>query len=469
MNTKTVKAIDAIAVFAILAILGLATFASASSLQSSEKYQTRDTKYEVTKLAGSSDSEDSDRNETESPEENRTTSSGSSGGGYGGVNSRNELETSDSEGYVPRSTQSGGSWSYNSLVSVSVNPEKQSSKDGKGSYEVTIKDMHKMPDCVNDEVAPCSIAMYSYKLYFESKYGTDGEKKKILEGELEETEIELAPGEEKIVPLYVQTEFKGTHFFSITAEGSDTKNTARGLFIYDGEEEYPSPASYFEGEGFAINENQGFLVELNILNKDGTITGKANFENEPHKLSGTIKDNVITFKISSPNGEQTGNFEGTVTKYNDFLLLQGDLVLGTDALEVWKLTATSKLKRVFVEIEPTETSSGKVEEFQSTSINEIIAVQPQATGQGSISEVQSDKVEGTTEFYVKPTEIKEKKYFWIIPSGKQVLVVDVYGKDGQVTKKEIQEYGSTKVNDYSISVGSLENENSIQVSVKQAA
>lgn len=455
MKIKVERTLDAIAVFAILTILGLAMFSNSVSAQS-YSYNEKDAKHGITKLSENSNSDDSDENETESDKENDDAS-----GKYGDEDSEND---SDEEDRAPSSSKGGSSWQYNSLVSVSISPEKQVSSEGEATYKVIVKDLHDSAEK----------RLYNYEVKFSGS--------EQLSGTLGENSITLSAGEEKTIALSVKAERKGTYVFKVELFDGQSEDytfnevgSAKGLFIYGGEDEEQSPSAYFEGEGFAVNGEQGFLVDLNILNKDlalvnqdGTvITGKIYFRNEPHKIEGTLQDSAISFRIYSPNGkDQIGNFDGTIKKYEDFLLLQGDLILGSDALEVFELTAASKLKRIFSEIKPTETSSGEQEYTQSTSINEIIAIQK---SERAISEVQSDKAEETTEFYVKPTEIKEKKYLWVIPSGKQILVVEVYDENGKVVEKNIEEFGSTEVEDYQISVGSLENENSIEISVEQTA
>ena len=333
-------------------------------------------------------------------------------------------------------------------VKVYLSPEKQKSVDGPASYEVTITNAY-----------PYSLTL---KLGLRSEQG--------LKAQFSESEITLSQGEKKSVKLSLQAPDKGTYVFQVVASSERQEEAyANGLLIVGETPEYSQVEQYFNGEGFAIDETTGFLVRMHLKKDDsnlnkvkGAITGKFTARNQPYKVQGIVfetalGENKISATLFTPNEEERGHIEGTLKNYGEFALFQGTLVLdGND----YQLTLTSK-QNAFVETEiskDSKTSSSQIE--TTTEIDKVISVKKRP------SETKEGKIVAESKIYILPTEITDDKFLGIIPTGKKSVVVEIIEGE-QVVKKKIKEYGNTKVGDYEISVGSLQDKESIQVGIKK--
>lgn len=355
--------------------------------------------------------------------------------------------------------------------SVAISPEKQVTSNGEAEFLLEIKDLHGVADQI-----------YYYKI-------EDVSEQQSLKLTFEETTAQISGGETQSIRFKVKTNEKGSNYFKIavTEKSSEYRDAAAGVLVYDTEtkpgyggetkpgndgetepgvtstlpvEGYTS-AVFFQGDGFltSYDENLGKLISLHILrdDKDGsTIKGKLNLNNENFRIEGSTQGESINFNVYSINNDlRVGSFSGKVIKFDEFLLMRGELSLdyGTDAIEVWQLTATSKKQVVFIDVYPVEAKTSK-----QASLDNVIVVK----------EDDSPTAEAQGEVYIEPVEIKEEKFLWIIPTGKKSVVVEITSGD-ETTKKKVKEFGSTNVGNYEISIGSLSDEENIEFGVKKIA
>lgn len=322
-----------------------------------------------------------------------------------------------------------------SYVEVFVEPEKQYSENGKARYEITIKDYHKLPDCVYDDVSPCSVLPepIEYKLSFNSNHG--------MQGEFEEDKIILTPGGKKTTVLYVQTDNRGANVFEVTASGRDAKSTSRGLLIVGLDEPRPEPTSFFDGKGFALEskdgESAGYLAELHLINNEG-LEGKMRVGEGNFRALGTLNDDKIELKLISVNsgkgGDETteGTFVGEVDKFREFTLVRGTLKFDEKEYEVTLMDNRNSAIKVV--------DSSDDEAFE-TKVDEAIVIQ------------DSDLTESVI---VSATEIVDDKFLGIFPTGKSVKVKVTEGD--KTYEYKFKENSENKVGSRTFRVGEISGE-----------
>ncbi|MCK5149792.1 hypothetical protein KAJ87_02610 [Candidatus Pacearchaeota archaeon] len=143
----------------------------------------------------------------------------------------------------------------------------------------------------------------------------------------------------------------------------------------------------------------------------------------------TIWDGTLNF--------ESGNLQGS-----------WDVELGTDVYVV-RPAQIKKIKAVI----------GKIRSAR-VRINEAITVEPQ-----EISETGEETSDAGIEIQIKPIEIKRHKIFGFIPTNRKVLEVEI--TDGDRTyRRKIKANKMKKIRDYAISVGSLEDEDNIEISIE---
>ena len=330
-----------------------------------------------------------------------------------------------------------------------------------------MKDLHKLklPDCDSEAVA-CTqnsqvLQSYEYKLSFYSKHG--------LQGEFEEDEILLTPGESKTVALYVQAEKKGAKIFEVTVKGEDSFASAKGLLVY-GEDGYEEPTAYFVGEGFAFNSDssRGKLLHLVVLKTEEKtypqeIRGKMSFGEKVFQLKGTLANDEMKFRLYEVNdvGVSIGEFEGDIEKYEDFLYLEGKLnfEIFTSPDDEWYINAISKRQSVF---KPVIIDEGGIQVTETVGEGEIIAIT-------ETSEEETTS-EGKREIYISPGEVR-KEFFGYENDyiGNKILKIEVTNEDGVTTTTKLRENSETKVGDYRVSVGSFATEGNYEIGVERAS
>ena len=337
------------------------------------------------------------------------------------------------------------------FVKVSLNPEKQTSENGKAIYRVTVEDLHHK-NYVLCKKAPCPEPKqeeHEYELKFYSNQD--------LEGKLEASKIVLESGDSTSLKLEVEAEKKGTYVFTVSIIGADAKGVARGIFIFgDNGDVEPPTTSYFQGQGFALTLDEKFshFVDLHILKSKEAIKGKVSFDSETFTIKGTSSNEEINFEILSLKGEYKGKFSGSIKNFEHFDLLRGNLQLNN---EEYTLTAISKKKGLF-QVVQTESSEEPVS--INAEIEEVISIE---------TSTETNAVESGKELYIRPVKIEKAKFFGIPKfwSDEKEVEVEVIG-EGEVTKKTIKEFSKEKFRNYEIEVGSLENEQDIELRVSKS-
>ena len=369
-------------------------------------------------------------------------------------------------------------------VRVYLNPIRQVSDTGKASYEVTVKDFHKTCVPTDNSVCPAFSPRYEYKLEFQSRAG--------IEGTFETDTIVLGPGEKKSVKLVVEADRKGSHTFVVIVGSKEEHidDAVKGVLVYGGYID-PEPAAYFIGDGFAVNNDgiHGKLVKLRILNQKEGLKGTMHFGNKPYRIEGALSDTEssviegtatvrgIEFTIYSKNSdEKVGSFTGNVEKFDNFLLLEGDLTMvdicdKTDyyctdvvASNKWTLTAIAKRKDFISVVEV----GSEGEKSESIAIDETVTVTKESSSESlSGEDTESALEKSKDDLYIRPIKVKKEKFLWIFPSGKKVVEVEII-KGDKVIKKIIKEESTKRIEGYDVSVGSLDNEESIEINVEKA-
>jgi hypothetical protein len=452
-NERMKNIVKTLVMFSIVVVLAMSIFSQAVLADSS---YNGNSKKEYVELSYG-------ENATTSGGNNSTTSDGGSNSSttYQGGN-RPELQKPVEMPRPADYVENTGVTRQISYVKMYIDPEKIVSKDGREKYNLDVKDAHvyAIPACVNDPVAPCMVAMptYNYKLYFYSQQG--------LQGSFEQEEFTLGPGEEKIIPLYVQADKKGANVFEVTVVGDEAKASAKGLLVYGDETQPPQQAIYFFGEGYALSEDgsQGRLVDFKILSNEGALQGKMTFGGTYYQIKGTASNADVRFNVMSSQGVDSfeGAFEGKIQKFDEFYLLTGDLTMGK---ETWKVSAISKKEVVFID-------AGNVA-VESKPVTETVS-------EGQIMAVGTSRpIEGTTtagnevankEIYVAPQAVT-KEFFGIENPyfGKNILKVEVTDSAGNKAYASVAENDKTKVGNYEVGVGSLAVQGTYDITVKKAA
>ena len=382
---------------------------------------------------------------------NATTETGSGTTSETGSNAITDTTTSTAVG--GGTSSGGGGHRVPAKVALYISPEKQFAQEGElVGYEITIKDLHPYLVCKGIEGASCNRVppSYDYKLSFESEEGTVGE--------LSQEKITLKAGEKKTVKLSVKSRNMGANVFLITAiTNGEVRAETKGVLVISGEGPIDPERPFFIGDGFALtqDEEDGLLVNIKLLSKDGVLKGKLNIGKRIFDAKGTVTNGKqVTLNLNLVGGKDIeGTFKGEVKGFDTFTLLEGKLEI--EDLVTYDLTATSKREGIVRDI-------GEKEAI-STRIREVVAIEEKAQTEsgGTSSEINKE------EFYIRPMKIKEEKFLWIFPTGKKILEVEVM-KEGKVFKKEIREGSTKKIEGYNIEVGSLEDEENIELNVKES-
>ncbi len=344
------------------------------------------------------------------------------------------------------------------IQKLKIEPKRQVSSDGEAVYEITVRDLHECEDEDDNSSnnTECENKTYTYNLGFKSLSGNPS-------GAFSKSSLTLKSEERETIKLTIKTETKGINTFEVssTLEGNN-ENTAKvkGVLVYlTGENitKKTQDVSFFIGKGFAVNndESNGFLVDLTILNKEGTLSGKIRIGNSNFKIDGNIESSNnsvrdIEFDLISPKTNNVvGTFSGEVKKIGTFLLLKG--TIKNFESSDWKLTATSK-QIEHVRVLESEEIEGKIKvKKEIVKVKEVVVIKDFKTEE---------------EIYVRPIKIEAKKVFWIFPSGEKVVEIEVV-RGNEVIKKKIKEFDNEIFEKYKISIGSLENEEELEIEVEE--
>ncbi|MFH1425407.1 MAG: hypothetical protein ABIG28_01600 [archaeon] len=351
-------------------------------------------------------------------------------------------------------SKEGGIILPNKNVKVSLYPEKQYTKDGTASYRVLIEDRHIPYVCENGGDCPLQES-YEYELSFYSN--------QPMVGEFEKYSLSLPAGAHTSIRLETKTKQTGTNIFTVAAKGNDAKASTKGVLVYDKlTPPEPSPL-FFTGEGFVINSDnsEGYLTKLNI-NKDisGNLKGKISIGKDNFEIKGTSSDEKITFSIYTYTGISVADFQGTLVEYDDFLFLTGDIdAKAPYPNDKWSLTATSKKIKALTTIEPSYDNTDE-EIVSNVQLYEVVEIEPI---QENYEETDVKNV------YIRPVKIKRAMLFGFIPkfwsSEKSVDIEIIEGN--QATRKTMNAFSETKAGNYNVRVGSLQDENNIELSISE--
>ena len=341
-----------------------------------------------------------------------------------------------------------------SYVNVVISPEKQYTKDGFATYDVIIYDAHPF-GCKSTagESCPAFTPMYSYNLYFSSEQN--------INGEFENSYVTIPAGSKKVVTLKVQTKYKGTNIFGVTAKSTESKSSAKGILIY-GEQPPTEPTSYFNGQGFALSAEKkaGALIDIHLLKDGESIKGKFNLENTNYKVQGSQSNGLIKLKIfSTDSTEEIATLLGTISEFDTFLLLQGNIfpVKNSGKIGNWYLTSFSKKEKAFVVVEDKEIINEPT--TKNIQVGEIISVP---------TEKISEQTGEAKKIFIQSKEVINEKFLLFFPTGKKLLRADVIDENGRVTKITLKPFGKTKVGDYEIRVdSSLEDQKNIEITINK--
>lgn len=224
-------------------------------------------------------------------------------------------------------------------------------------------------------------------------------------------------------------------------------------------------SSYFKGQGFALNsdESVGKIVKLMILiSETGPLSGTFTIDGISYELeaylSATGSKTNLDFIIFTKDSEKIGEFSGEIKNFKDFLLLRGKLKFKN---KEYTLTAASS-KETGIKIKDIAIAENAREEI-TTNMEERVTLRKIGEAETGAIAVEENEVS------VKPIKITKKKIFGIIPNpwGRNVLEIEVVG-EGKTIRKTITEGATETVKGYSITVGSLENQEEIELEVQQA-
>ncbi len=345
-----------------------------------------------------------------------------------------------------------------SYVEVVISPEKQYTKDGFATYDVIIYDHHTYTAiqyaCIPTAGQPCPIVetpRYNYNLYFYSEQNINGEF---------ENSVVTVPANSKVaVKLKVQTKYKGTNIFEVTAKGTESKDSSKGILTY-GLEPPTEPASYFNGQGFALSAEKkaGALVDLHLLKNGESIQGKFNLENTNYKVKGTQSNNLVKLEIYSVEGkEEIATFLGTMSEFDTFLLLQGNVYpIKSDKIGSWHITAFSKKEKSFVVVEAEPMINEPT--TKNIQVGEIISVP---------TEKISEQTGESKNIYIQSKEVIKERFFGIFPTGRNLLEIEAIDENGKVTKITLKPFGTAVIGNHKIQAGSSFEDKSIEITINK--
>ena len=206
---------------------------------------------------------------------------------------------------------------------------------------------------------------------------------------------------------------------------------------------------------------------MHLLGDDEETRGKMTFNKDSYALKGEVSDsgtqiNLSIFNPEDPGfGQSVGEFNGEIRRFNNFMVLHGGLVFKNNDYpnQYWALTITGKQNSVF----ENEIVVAQPDTPVTKTINkeEVVTIRQ---GRPKESEILSESE--SKETYIVPEKIERKKLLGIFPNpwGDKLLKVKLVDGD-TITEKTVKEFSTTTVGNYDVTIGSLENEDAIDVSV----
>jgi len=346
---------------------------------------------------------------------------------------------------------------------IEISPEKQYAERGISEYKITLY-LPLEKKCLGDYECE-NYSAQKYSLKFASEQNS-------LYGKFETNTISLLPGEKKTTYLQVRAEKEGTYIFKVYATTTNYEISAKGLLFYDEKQTISSPAiqtqissTFLNSEGFAINsdKSEGVLTNVYLLDNEKEIRGKIIFNEKTYAIKGDYNPPKLEFDIFNTEENKfynpLGKFAGDVKKFEEFTILEGTLNFWDKKFpnDKWALTLMNKQNRAF---------ENKIVLAQSnTTITKKITKEEIVTIKQK-NQPEVDKISEMKEVYIVPEKIERKKILGIIPNpwGEKYLKVKLVEED-KTTEKTVKEFSTAIVGDYKIGVGSLENEEAIEISI----
>lgn len=227
------------------------------------------------------------------------------------------------------------------------------------------------------------------------------------------------------------------------------------------------------GDGLVDSEDLDYLTDYLFKNGPAPYGKDSDITVYPGKtyISFDLYSQLST--TSATTEEIVGSFRGYVKQLDNFKLLKGDLKNFNG--EDWSLTAFGKKVGIAVPIEG-ETETTNVGEASTVAVNDVLIVgetsAESAMGQEAPtteaeSGIQNSGGVSEAEIYIRPLEIYQKKLLGFIPWGGKAVKIEVIKKDGVVTEA-ISENSKKVIEGYTVSVGSLENKENIELNIEKA-
>ena len=121
---------------------------------------------------------------------------------------------------------------------------------------------------------------------------------------------------------------------------------------------------------------------------------------------------------------------------------------------------------IFQEVEIVSSGASK---STNTGINEIVSVVPKKIVETESVRIDQNDLSELEEIYIRTVKVSKSKIFYFVPNpwGKKVLELEVTIGD-KVYKETIKESASENIEGYRIEVGSLEDEDNIELNFKKA-
>jgi hypothetical protein len=373
------------------------------------------------------------------------------------------------------------------FVSLELYPEREVANLGEWTnYKLVILDNHPRPVCRDADpyviteddgsIPLCNLPQYNYELIFESN-----DLDNTLEYRFDDDSVIMSSGEKKIIKFSVLGNKRGVNKFTVTVQdivkSPGGKAKVNGYLIVN--DDFPSrDRQFFFGDGFALNSDQtkGVLVDLKILIdensvSEGKLKGKGIFDGSVYKIDGEYNKNSgsdtnVYFGFTGIDSDDVRmKFYGNIQEFGHFSLLKGRIE-SVDG-KTYMLTAFSRNEIImFQEVEIVSSGASK---STNTGINEIVSVVPKKIVETESVRIDQNDLSELEEIYIRTVKVSKSKIFYFVPNpwGKKVLELEVTIGD-KVYKETIKESASENIEGYRIEVGSLEDEDNIELNFKKA-
>jgi len=364
-------------------------------------------------------------------------------------------------------------------VKIKLSPERQKADDeGLAFYKIEITDLH------SHAIDATEAQIYEYELKFipGSVVSREGDTAKLFASFHQDNKVVLKAGETVTKEVKVQTEEKGRAYFVIEIQDEEGDAWQTKGIIVSGDDNAVIPGiigdpgdiaipgiigdPLFQGTGFILNEDEseGYRIDLALLEADsGNLKGKITIDHQGYKIEGTFErqdggtDVRVKFDIVSIENDETyGSFLGTVEEFERLVILRG--TLSNFESQDWKLTAIIHSRGNVIPMKVCRKGEVCDSPSERKSSTQVVSTQDDLAVQGEAVE---------DEIFVKPIQVRERKIFWIIPTGENEVELEIT-KGDQTFRKKIREHREAKIEGYQLSVGSLVDEENIEFSIEKA-